>query len=99
MNDTIKVDEADYVWVITEVKDGEETFVGLSDPQGAQFLPVCESKEDALMLVGRLPKGEGKRQAEAIHKEGLITEARNEGFAVYLVDPEGVVKERLDKAN
>jgi hypothetical protein len=99
MNNNTKVDQADYVWVITEVKNGEETFVGLSDPDGAPFLPVCGSKEDALMLLGRLPKGEGERQAEAIHKQGLLTEAQNEGFAVYLIDPEGTVKERLDQTN
>jgi hypothetical protein len=99
MVSTTKVDQESYVWVITEQIGGEETFVGLSDPDGAAFLPVCESKEDALVLLGRLPSGQGKRQAEAIHKEGLITEARNEGFAVYLVDPEGLVKQRLDKPN
>ena len=97
MDETIGVDPSKYVWVITEMKDGEETFVGLSDPEGAPFLPVCETKEDALMLLGRLPKGDGQRQAEAIHKQGLLTEARNEGFAVYLVDPEGLLKERLDQ--
>lgn len=99
MNNATKVDQAAYVWVITETKNGEETFVGLSDPEGAPFLPVCETKEDALMLLGRLPKGEGERQAEAIHKQGLMTEARNEGFAVYLIDPEGTVKQRLDQTN
>lgn len=99
MDNTIKVDQSKYVWVITEVKNGEDTFVGLSDPEGASFLPVCETKEHALMLLGRLPKGEGERQAEAINKQGLLNEARNEGFAVYLVDPEGSVKERLDQTN
>ncbi len=99
MDETIRVDPEKYVWVITEEKEGEETFVGLSDPDGSPFLPVCESKEDALMLLGRLPKGDGERQAEAIHKEGLLNEARTEGFAVYLVDPDGILKERLDKTN
>lgn len=99
MDNATKVDMANYVWVITELKDGEETFVGLSDPEGAPFLPVCQSKEEALVLLGKLPKGEGERQAEAIHKEGLLNEARTEGFAVYLVDPEGVLKERLDQTN
>ncbi|KMY65844.1 hypothetical protein AAU61_19545 [Desulfocarbo indianensis] len=97
MNDAPKVDSTKYVWVITEQQPGQdETFVGLSTPEGAPFLPVCDTKEDALMLLGRLPKGEGKRQAEAIHREGLLEEARKDGFAVYLVDPEGILRERLD---
>jgi hypothetical protein len=99
MNNATKVDQAAYVWVITETINGEDTFVGMSDPEGASFLPVCESKEEALMLMGRLPKGEGQRQAEAIHKQGLLTEAQSEGFAVYLIDSEGTVKERLDQTN
>jgi hypothetical protein len=99
MDESIRVDMEKYVWVITEEIGGNETFVGLSDPDGAPFLPVCETKEDALVLLGKLPKGEGERQAEAIHKEGLLNEARTEGFAVYLVDPEGVLKERLDQTN
>ncbi len=99
MMNTTKVDQTNYVWVIIEQIGGDETFVGLTEPDGAAFLPVCESKEDALTLLGRLPAGQGKRQAEAIHKEGLLTEARSEGFAVYLVGPEGTVKQRLDKPN
>lgn len=99
MDQSSKVDMANYVWVITEQIGGNETFVGLTDPDGAAFLPVCESREDALVLLGRLPKGEGQRQAEAIHKQGLLKEAREEGFAVYLVDPEGVLRERLDQVN
>ncbi len=96
MSDSNQIDQANYVWVITEFKGPEESFVGLSTPEGAPFVPVCQSKEDALILLGRLPRGEGKRQAEAIHKQGLISEAAKQGFAVYLVDAEGVLQERLD---
>jgi hypothetical protein len=99
MDESSKVDMANYVWVITEQIGGNETFVGLTDPDGAAFLPVCDTREDALMLLGKLPKGEGERQAEAIHREGLLNEARTEGFAVYLVDPDGLLKERLDQTN
>ena len=96
--------DKNYVWVIVETVGQEDNFVGLNDTQsGETFIPVTADRDHALMLVGRLPAGPqgATRQVEAIHKDRLMEMAGAEGFAVYLVDQEGRLLQRLDpvKAN
>jgi hypothetical protein len=95
---------ADYVWVIVESAGQEDNFVGLNDTQsGETFIPVTAERDQALMLVGRLPSGPAgaTRQVEAIHNARLLEMAGAEGFAIYLVDEQGRMLRRLDpvKAN
>ena len=92
------IDEKDYAWVITEAHDGEDIFLGLSNDKGEQFIPVTQSKEEALILLPRLPAGQGgKRQVEAVHKKQILLQAAEQGFAVYLVDQEGKIREQLQE--
>jgi hypothetical protein len=81
-----------YLWIITQSaeKNEEDSFVGLEDEQGEQFIPATESKEEALVLMGRLPRDQGgKLQVEAIHQVRLLEEASKSGFSVFKVDQEG----------
>ncbi len=91
-----KVKKEDYLWIITETRpDQEETLVGMSHPQGEAFIPATREKDQALILLGRLPAGRGDRQVEAIHRVRLLDQAAEQGFVVYLVDEQGRVLERL----
>ena len=85
----------DYVWVITQGPEYEENFVGLVDDQNAKFVPVTMEKFEAEAIKARLPNESGQLQVEAIHREQLIKEAGEQGFAVKLVDAAGVVKQTL----
>ncbi|KIX11780.1 hypothetical protein [Dethiosulfatarculus sandiegensis] len=80
-----------YLWIITQSEENaEDSFVGLEDEQGEQFIPATESKEEALILMGRLPRDQGgKLQVEAIHQTRLLDEAGRSGFNVFKVDQDG----------
>lgn len=92
-----QVNVKDYVWVVVEVRGGQESFLGLADQAGQTFIPVTSAKEQALMLLGRLPAaGDGaQRQVEAIHVKRMAQEAAGQGFLVYLVDETGKILQRL----
>ncbi len=92
-----KVDPKQYVWVIVERTRNDENFLGLAGEEGEQFIPVTTEKDQALMLLGRLPEVEGVfgRNVEAIHRAQLLGQAEDEGFSVYLVDEKGRILERL----
>jgi hypothetical protein len=91
------VDASQYVWVIIERTKYDENFLGMADEDGENFIPVTAEKDQALMLVGRLPDTEGvySRSVEAIHKAQLLGQAQDEGFSVYLVDEKGRLLEPL----
>lgn len=91
------VNTKDYVWVVVEVRGGQESFLGLSDETGQSFVPVTEAKEQAYMLLGKLPASSdgAQRQVEAIHINRIAQEAAGQGYLVYLVDENGRVIKRL----
>lgn len=87
----------DYVWVLTEQEPGkEETFVGLSNEEGENFIPATATREEAMQLLALLPMGQGKRQVEAIHRFQIASRAAEQGFQVYVVDQQGNLQERLE---
>ena len=91
----------DYVWVVVESLGQEEVFLGLNDADsGETFIPVTAEREHGLSLLARLPLGPqgSSRQVEAIHQSRLLNLASDQGFAVYLVDQEGRLVQRLDQA-
>ena len=92
-----KVDAGNYVWVIVERTRNDENFLGMADEDGEGFIPVTAEKDQALILLGRLPETEGvfSRSVEAIHRSQLLGQAQDEGFSVYLVDEKGHVLEHL----
>ncbi len=86
----------DYLWIITETKDENTTIVGMAAEDSDQFIPAARTKEEALVLMGRLPAGEGgERQVEAMHKERLFEQAADDGYQVFVVDMNGLILERL----
>lgn len=99
------VNPADYYWVITvtkrfeeTAKDWEESLLGLADAEGEQFIPVTADRSEAQALLYRLPPVDDKlteRQVEAMNKELVRQQAREGGFAIYLVDGGGRIIERL----
>ncbi|MBU1276897.1 MAG: hypothetical protein KJ720_16085 [Proteobacteria bacterium] len=92
-----KVDAGNYVWVIVERTRNDENFLGMAGEDGEMFIPVTAERDQALMLVGRLPDTEGVfiRSVEAIHRAQLLGQAQDEGFSVYLVDEKGRILEHL----
>ncbi len=91
------VDPKDYVWVVTEEIEGNETLVGLSQDSGQSFIPVTQTKEDGQALLAQLPTGQGgTREVAATHKSRLLSEAKQNGFEVILVSAKGELLERLD---
>ncbi len=90
----------DYVWVVVEKQGGQENFLGVGLPHGGQFIPATKTKEEGLMLLGKLPQAAGLvREVESIHKFRLVEEAKLQGFAVFVVDSQGQIIERLGQAN
>lgn len=89
----------DYYWIIVDDPKNiklDETFLGLSDDTGHTFIPVTKERDSAVRLMARMPPPEdAERGVEAIHREQLFTQARAEGFTVYLVDGDGAVLEKL----
>ena len=95
-----KVDTKDYVWVVVDITNNDENFVGLTNEAGEQFIPVCASKEQAEALMKQIPGGEGRdRQVEAIHKDLILKEASENSFEVFLVDQSGALLGRLGGAD
>ena len=91
--------QEDYLWIITETKDQDVIIVGMSAEDSDQFIPATPKKEDALVLMGRLPAGQnGERQVEAMHKERLLAQAAEDGYRVFVVDMNGVILQRLTPA-
>ena len=87
-----KVNPEDYVWVITENQEEQETIVGLTSPEGGNFIPVTTSREDGMAVMSRLPPGEGgQRRVEAIHKKLLLEHATRDNFQVLMVNGQGEV--------
>ena len=89
----------DYYWIIVDDPKNiklDETFLGLSDDTGHTFIPVTKERDSAVRLMARMPPPvDAERGVEAIHREQLFTQARAEGFTVYLVNGDGAVQEKL----
>jgi hypothetical protein len=90
-----KMDARDYFWVILNYSGEAESFLGLENPQGQQFIPVTRDKEAAEELLSRLPHGGGRHQVETIHRDNILAEAGKQGFSVQVVDGKGAVLESL----
>ena len=86
----------DYLFIITEIKNNEESIVGMAGDDMDQFFPATKTKEEALVLMGRLPDEPGaERQVEAIHKDRLLSQAGAAGYRVFVVNMKGAILERL----
>lgn len=96
---TNQINEEDYLWIIVDDPkkvSEEETFLGLSDDEGRQFIPVTRERAEGEVLMKMLPPPvEAVRTVEAIHREQLLTEAQEQNFSVYIVDSQGKVLEQL----
>ncbi len=96
---TDQVNTEDYLWIIVDKPQEateEETFLGLADDQGVQFIPATREKADGEILMRMLPSQENtERSVEAIHRDQLLAQAKDQGFNVFVVDSQGKVLQRL----
>lgn len=84
----------DWIWVITHTEGDQTGLLVLSDPDGADYLPVFGSKEDGLVNQGRVKPPPGANLAiEAMSLAAVCELARDQGHVVVRVDAEG----RVDK--
>jgi hypothetical protein len=98
LNQTVRPEN--YLWVIVEKRGGEESFLGLTSAGGQTFIPAAPERDQGLMLMGRLPAAEAgvTRELEAIHQNLLAKQAKEQGFAVYVVDDQGRILRELGQA-
>lgn len=90
----------DYLWVIVEKSGGQESFLGLNSADGRTFIPAVPSRDQGLMLMGRLPAAQAGvvRELEAINRNILHDQAAAQGFAVFVVDENGRILRELGQA-
>lgn len=95
MNQAVRPE--DYLWVIVEKSGGQESFLGLNSAEGQTFIPAAPSRDQGLMLMGRLPAtaAGATRELEAIHHNLLLKQATDQGFAVFVVDENGRILREL----
>ncbi len=88
-----RVDPGDYLWIIVETRQGQESFFGVQLPTHGHVALAARTKEEAEELMGRLPQAEPgtTRQVEAIHREQLKAEAAQQGWGVRIVDAAGKI--------
>lgn len=98
MNQAVK--QENYLWIIVEKAGGQETFLGLDNADGRNFIPAAPTREQALMLMVRLPAAPAGtvREVEAINQGLLHKQAQEQGFAVFVVDENGRVLRELGQA-
>ena len=87
-----------WVWVIIQDPEKQEEIVGQQYEDGdVTFIPTFQSKEDALQcmnLISRLP---GKiYEPQAIIYEDLVKYAQTHSFAIFLINGEGEIKEKIN---
>lgn len=95
MNQAVRPE--DYLWVVVEKSGGQESFLGLNGADGRTFIPAAPSRDQGLMLLGRLPAAAPgtMRELEAIHHNVLLKQAGEHGFAVFVVDENGRILREL----
>ena len=87
-----------WVYVIVQDPEGSEKFLGLQDTESEiQFIPAFSSKEEATAGMYRLPlkTDPKKREVQAIILEDILFYAKENGFAVFVLDGDGKVLERM----
>lgn len=93
-----QVNPKDYLWVVTELIEDEDTMVGLSQEDGQTFIPATETKEECLALLAQLPTSQGgKREVAATHKTRLLEESKDNDFKIYIVNARGEILRELEK--
>lgn len=95
MVDQIK--DTDWVWVIIERYQTDEKLFGQFDEKrNESFIPVFHSKENALMVLGRLAKRKDHYyQVQASRYGEVAAAARETGFMLFFLDGEGQILDRV----
>lgn len=96
LNDQIK--DTWYYIIIQNPEASGEQVVGYTDKKtGATFIPAFKTKETAQQCFMIMPKDimNNHYEAQAMIKEDLMTQARKNGYDVFLMDENGRVLEKI----
>ena len=91
------INDLAWVWVVIEREKSEETLYGqIDEEKGESFIPVFNSKEDALMVLGRLNRRKDHYyQVQAMRYGEVARAALDSGFRIFFVGGEGEILERV----
>jgi hypothetical protein len=93
--------DMDWIWVIVTQDKGEETLYGQIDEEhGESFIPVFTGKDDALMVLGRLPRKKNySYQIQAMHYGEVSQAAKENGFKLFFLANDGEILEKISFDN
>ena len=95
MNEKIKKDT--WLWLVAENPGGDEKFLGQIDNEhDISFIPAFLEKEAALQGLYFLARDKTvKFEIQAIQYRDLAPKLAEEGFFLFVLDPEGKVLEKI----
>ncbi len=88
-------------WVFIVVQNpgtGSEQFMGFKTPENkGEFIPAFATRPEAEQCFLLMPKDimNNKYEIQAIHRDDLISTARDNGFDVFLMDEKSCIKKKL----
>ncbi|MBF0468225.1 MAG: hypothetical protein HQK61_04980 [Desulfamplus sp.] len=92
-------------WVYVVVQDPEtssEELMGFAPPSGHEvkepFIPAFETKEEAQQCFLIMPKDlmTKKYEIQAMIKEDLISQAKERGYKIFLMDEKSSIKKEIE---
>jgi len=93
----MELKEDDWIWVIIENPENNEKILGQREEAGdITFIPVYQSKEQAMRCMGLLARQPGSiYETQAILYEDVKTYAVKNGFMIYVLDGVGTVIQKI----
>ncbi len=84
-----------WVYAVISNSGENEKLNGFQDKNGAIFIPILKTKNDAEGFLGYMPRKPGIRyEVQAIIFEDVLKYARENGSSVYLVNEKGEILEK-----
>ncbi len=95
MSEKIKADT--WLWLVAENPGGNEQFLGQVDSESnISFIPAFLEKDAALQGLHLLSRDKKKKfEMQAIQYRDLAPKLAEEGFFLFVLDPEGNVLEKI----
>jgi hypothetical protein len=87
-----------WIWVIVQGDIGKEQYLGQYDPKdNVSFIPGFLTKDEALKGFHLFAhEKEKKPEVQAVRFKELSKDARTNGFAIFILDDEGNLKEKIE---
>ena len=87
-----------WLWVMVQGDVGNEQYVGQYDPENDfSFIPAFLTKEEGLKGFNLVKREKGRNmEVQAVRYKELLKDCAANGFMLFIVDSEGVVKEKID---